>query len=116
MLYATLKVLITSVLVVAASEAAKRNVLAGAVLASLPLTSTLALVWLYVDSGDMEKVARLANSIFWLLLPSIVLLVTLPLLLRSGIEFYVSLSISIALTIGAYFAMVYALRLAGIEL
>ena len=73
MLYATLKVLLTSVLVVAVSETAKRSVLFGAILASIPITSVLAMVWLYVDTGDTEKVARLANGIFWLVLPSLVL-------------------------------------------
>jgi hypothetical protein len=116
MLYATFKVLLTSVLVVAVSETAKRSALFGAILASIPLTSVLAMIWLYVDTGDTEKVARLANGIFWLVLPSLVLFVSLPLLLRAGVDFYASLAASIALTVGAYFAMLYSLRLAGIEI
>jgi hypothetical protein len=116
MLYATLKVLVTSVLVVAVSEVAKRSTLFGAVLASIPLTSVLAMIWLYIDIGDAEKVARLATGIFWLVLPSLVLFVSLPLLIRGGVEFYASLAVSIALTVGAYFAMLYALGLAGIEI
>ncbi len=86
------------------------------ILASIPITSVLAMVWLYVDTGDTEKVARLANGIFWLVLPSLVLFLSLPLLLRSGMDFYASLAASIALTVAAYFAMVYTLRLAGIEI
>ncbi|MEZ5828653.1 MAG: DUF3147 family protein [Hyphomicrobiales bacterium] len=116
MLYATLKVLVTSVLVVAVSEVAKRSTLFGAILASIPLTSVLAMIWLYIDTGDAEKVARLATGIFWLVLPSLVLFVSLPLLIRGGVEFYASLAVSIALTIGAYFAMLYTLRLTGIEI
>jgi hypothetical protein len=116
MLYATFKVLLTSVLVVAVSEAAKRSALFGAVIASIPLVSVLAMIWLYVDTGDAEKVARLAAGIFWLVLPSLVLFVALPLLLRSGVDFYASLGVSTALTVCAYFAMVYGLRLAGTEI
>jgi len=116
MLYATLKVLVTSVLVVAVSEVAKRSTLFGAILASIPLTSVLAMIWLYIDTGDAEKVARLAAGIFWLVLPSLVLFVSLPLLIRGGVEFYASLAVSIALTVGAYFAMLYTLSLAGIEI
>jgi len=116
MLYATLKVLVTSVLVVAVSEVAKRSTLFGAILASIPLTSVLAMIWLYIDTGDAEKVARLATGIFWLVLPSLVLFVSLPLLIRGGVEFYASLAVSVALTVGAYFAMLYTLRLAGIEI
>lgn len=116
MLYVTLKVLLTSVLVVAVSEAAKRSTLFGAIIASIPLTSVLAMIWLYVDTGDTEKIARLSTGIFWLVLPSLVLFVSLPVLLRSGVDFYASLTASIALTVAAYFAMLYTLRLTGIEL
>ncbi|MGH6734929.1 MAG: DUF3147 family protein [Methyloceanibacter sp.] len=116
MLYVTLKVLLTSVLVVAVSEAAKRSALFGAIIASIPLTSVLAMIWLYIDTGDTEKVARLATGIFWLVLPSLVLFVSLPILLRQGVDFYTSLAASIALTVAAYFAMLYTLRLAGIEI
>jgi hypothetical protein len=116
MLYATFKVILTSVLVVAVSEAAKRSALFGAIIASVPLTSVLAMIWLYVDTGDAEKVARLATGIFWLVLPSLVLFVSLPVLLRAGIDFYASLAASVALTIAAYFAMIYTLKLVGIEI
>jgi hypothetical protein len=88
----------------------------GAVLASIPLVSVIAMIWLYVDTRDVDKVARLATGIFWLVLPSLVLFVTLPLLLRGGVAFYPSLALSVALTVAAYFAMVYGLRLAGIEI
>jgi hypothetical protein len=116
MLYATFKVLLTSVLVVAVSEAAKRSALFGAVIASIPLTSVLAMIWLYVDTGDTEKVARLATGIFWLVLPSLVLFLSLPLMLRGGVGFYASLAASIALTVVAYFAMLQMLRLVGVEI
>jgi hypothetical protein len=116
MLYATFKVILTSVLVVAVSEAAKRSALFGAVIASIPLTSVLAMIWLYLDTGDAEKVARLATGIFWLVLASLVLFIALPVLLRAGVDFYASLAASIALTVAAYFAMLYTLRLAGIEI
>jgi hypothetical protein len=116
MFYTVIKVGLTAILVVAASDAAKRSTLIGAVLASLPLISVLAMIWLYVDTRDAEKVAAFATGIFWLVLPSLVLFVTLPLLLRGGMGFYPSLALSVALTVAAYFAMVYGLRLVGITL
>jgi len=110
------KVLATSVLVVAVSETAKRSTLVGAILASLPLTSLLAMMWLWADTKDAEKVAALASGIFWLILPSLTLLFALPLLLRSGVPFGLSLAISIALTAASYFAMVTILKRFGIEI
>ena len=116
MLYATIKVLLTSVLVVAVSEAAKRSALFGALIASVPLTSVLAMIWLYAETGDTEKIARLSTGIFWLVLPSLVLFVSLPLFLRAGLGFPISLTAAVALTVGAYFAMLYILGLFGIEI
>ena len=116
MLEYSLKVLATSILVVAASEAAKRNTLLGAILASLPLTSLLAMVWLWAGTKDPEKVAALANGIFWLLLPSLAILIALPLLLRKGVPFVPSLLIGIVLTAASYFAMIKILKWLGIEI
>jgi hypothetical protein len=115
MLQSLIKIVLTSVLVVAISEAAKRSSLIGAILASLPLTSVLAMVWLYYDTRDAEKVAALASAIFWLVLPSLTLFLVLPILLRKGIPFTPSLLIGIALTALSYFVMVKGLSWLGIE-
>ncbi len=114
MLPAALKIVVTAVLVVAISEVAKRSSLLGAVLASIPLTSVLAMIWLYADTGDAEKVAELAASIFWLVLPSLALFIALPLLLRAGWPFAPSLIASGALTVACYFVMVVLLKRFGI--
>jgi hypothetical protein len=109
-----LKVAITALLVVAVAEAAKRSTFVAAVLASLPLTSLLAMVWLYLDTGDAQKVAELAEAIFWLVLPSLALFIALPLMLRAGWPFGLSLLASGALTVACYFAMVALLKRLGI--
>ena len=82
-----IKVLLTALLVVAIAEIAKRSTLMGAVLASLPLTSILAIVWLYTDTGDVARVAELAGSVFWLVLPSLALFMVLPAALKAGWSF-----------------------------
>ena len=116
MLPAALKVIVTAALVVAISEIAKRSTFAGAVLASIPLTSVLAMIWLYADTGDAEKVAALATGIFWLVLPSLALFISLPLLLRAGYPIGLSLAASSALTAVCYFAMVAVLGRLGISI
>ncbi len=109
-----LKVLITALVVVAIAEIAKRSTFLAAILASLPLTSLLAMIWLYADTGDTEKIAELATGIFWLVLPSLALFISLPLMLRAGWPFGVSLLASGALTVVCYFAMIAVLRRLGI--
>ena len=59
MFYTVIKLGLTAILVVAVSEAAKRSSLVGAGLASIPLVSVLAMIWLYVDTRDAEKVASM---------------------------------------------------------
>lgn len=116
MTYAAIKVIITALLIVAISEVSKRSSFLGAVLASVPLVSVLAMIWLYIDTRDAEKIATLSTSIFWLVIPSLVLFIALPLMLRNGIHFVVSLPVSVGLTIGAYFLTVLVLKKAGIEI
>ena len=105
-----IKVLISALLVAAVSEVARRSSLLGALLASLPVTSLLAFMWLYRETGDTEKVAALSADIFWLVLPSLVLFVLLPVLLRQGWSFWTSLGLSSAATAIAYGAVTLALR------
>lgn len=116
MTYYVVKILVTTALIVLISEIAKRSSLIGAILASVPLVSVLAMIWLYVDTQDIDKVRDLASSVFWLVLPSLALFVALPILLKHGVNFYFSMTISILITIGCYSLMVYVLGRFGIEL
>ena len=110
-----IKTLLTAALVVAVAEVAKRSTFWGAVIASLPLTSLLAFVWLYLDTGSAARVADLSQSVLWLILPSLTLFLILPLLLRWGVQFWVSLALSCAATALAYVAMVWCLGRIGIH-
>ncbi len=116
MFYVAIKVLLTAILVVAISEVAKRSSALGAVIASLPLTSLLAFIWLYGETGDTAKIAQLSSSIFWYVLPSLVLFVVLPLLLARGFGFWPSLLIASAATFAAYLAMTAVLARFGVTL
>ncbi len=111
-----LKIALSAVIVVAVAELAKRSSFWGAALASLPLTSLLAFVWLYLDSGDLQKVAALSHGIFWLVLPSLALFIVLPLLLRSGWGFWSSLAVSCAATALAYVGMARTLGWLGVKI
>ncbi|MEC4748838.1 DUF3147 family protein [Methylomicrobium sp. Wu6] len=101
------RVAITSVVVVTVSEIAKRNTLWAALVASLPLTSLLAFVWLYADTADSGRIAALSLDIFWLVLPSLALFLLLPFLLRLGWGFWISLGISCLVTATLYLIMIW---------
>lgn len=104
-----LKVAVTAAVVVAVAELAKRSSVWGAALAALPLTSLLAFVWLYLDTRDVERVASLSLSIFWLVIPSLLLFLVLPWLLRQGWGFWASLAVACGVTSVAYLTAVWIL-------
>jgi len=114
--YYLIKIAVTTLLVVAISEIAKRSSLIGAILASVPLVSVLAMIWLYIDTKDVEKVTALASSVFWLVLPSLALFLVLPPLLKMGLNFYLSLGVSVAVTVVCYFVMVSMLNQYDVKL
>ena len=116
MSYYLAKLIISAMLIVTISEIAKRSTLAGGILASIPVISVLALIWLYVDTKDVARISALATTIFWLVLPSLALFLALPLLLRQGIPFYPAITIAIAITACCYLIMVFLLGHFGVKL
>lgn len=116
MTYYVVKIVVTTLLIVAISEIARRSTFMGAVLASIPLVSVLAMIWLFIDTGDVAKISSLSMSIFWLVIPSLALFLTLPLFLKQGMNFHLSLGLSIGLTVGCYWIMVSVLNRFGVEL
>lgn len=113
MLELALKGAIAGVLVTAALWAQERSTALAAILVSLPLTSIIALSVLWVDTGSREEVSDLSWAILLVVLPSAVIFVALPLLLRAGLHFWLALPAACAVMAGAYWA--YAKLLARID-
>jgi len=116
MLYYALKVILSALLIVAISEIAKRSSGFAALVASLPLTSLLAFVWLHLEGARPEQIAELSSQIFWLVLPSLILFLLLPLLLKHGFGFWIGLGLSVAATVACYLALLPLLRRVGVGL
>ena len=102
MLYLFIKAAISGAIVAAVSEIARRYPTWGGLVASLPLTSLLAMIWLWRDTADAGKVAELSQSTIWFIVPSVPLFIALPLLLRSGVGFWISMAIVVAATLALY--------------
>ena len=111
-----IKFALSAAVIVAVAEISKRSSFVGGLLASLPLTSLLAFVWLWQDTRDAQKVAALSTSIFWLVLPSLALFLVLPVLLKRGVNFYPALAASVAAMLASYGAMVFTLGKFGVKL
>jgi hypothetical protein len=106
-LYALAKAALSGALVLAISEATKRNPTWGGLVASLPLVSLLAFTWLWVDTKDASRIAVQAESTFWFVLPSLPMFLVMPWLLRHAIQFWTTLGICCVLTMILYSGMVW---------
>lgn len=115
-MYFILKVLISALVIAGASELARRDVPLAAILASLPLTSILAILWLYHETRNGGLAGDLASQIFWAILPSLLFFIVFPLLLKLGLRFSFSLALAIAVMAGGYAAYAALLKRLGISL
>jgi hypothetical protein len=116
MLYLFIKAAISGAIVATVSEIARRSPGWGGLVASLPLTSLLAMIWLWRDSHDSERVAELSVSAIWFFIPSVPLFIALPWLLRSGVGFWAAMAVVIAMTLALYAAMFWAAPRLGLKL
>lgn len=116
MAYLIFKTIISAVIIVAVSEVSKRSSLLGAILASLPLVSYLGIIWLYIDTKSKNQVAQLSRGVFWMVIPSLSFFIVLPVLLKTELNFYLSLAISTAIMIAVYFTMIFILQRFGINI
>ena len=116
MTYLILKAVLSGVIVMVVSEVARRSPGLGALIASLPLISVLAMIWLWRDTGDPARIAQHAEATFWLVLPTLPMFLVLPYMLRRGWEFGPSLVSVCALTIGLYAGAIWLLPRLGIRM
>ena len=107
------KGLFSGAVIVTASEIAKRSAVFGALVISLPLASIMSMTWLYNDTEDTAQVADFAESILWLVIPSMLLFVVLPFLLRRGWGFEAAMAVGIVATIIAYGLGIWAAQTIG---
>jgi hypothetical protein len=116
MLYFVIKCVLSGIIVAAVSEIAKRSPALGALIVSLPLVSLLGILWLWRDTGDVERIASHAESTFWYVLPSLPMFLALPAMLRAGVGFWPAMAASCVLTMVLYFITAWVLSRFGIHL
>ncbi len=114
MLYFITKAALSGVLIAVISEVARRYPGFGGLIASLPLISVIAIIWLWRDTGgDVAQVASHARATLWYVVPSLPFFLVLPALLERGQSFWFALGVSIVLTIALYGLSIWAAGLFG---
>jgi hypothetical protein len=102
-----LKVILSAVVIAVAAEIAKASRLLAAIIISLPLTSLLTFIWIYVETKDTDKIAALSYDIFWLVLISLAFFLFFPALVKYGFNFWMSLFLSCIGLVGIYSLCMY---------
>ena len=115
-MYTIFKILLTTMIIVGISEIAKRSTLVAGIVASIPLTSLLALTWLYFDTQSSSTVMDLSRNILLMIPPSLTFFIALNSLLGWNTAFTLSLLISIVLTAVVYWIYFYILNFFGVNL
>ena len=69
MMYYVIKTDITALIIVIVSEVAKKSTFIGAIIISIPLTSSSSFYWLYFDTKDYQKVIDLSYGTILLSIP-----------------------------------------------
>lgn len=116
MFYYAIKIILSALIIVAVSEIAKRSSGFAALVASLPLTSLLAIIWMHVEGSQSLQIAEMVEQVFWLVLPSLVFFLIFPVLLKQGLDFWLSLFLASTTTITTYLVLLPILRRFGVNL
>ena len=107
MLWFTIKAVLSGMIVATVSTIAKRYPGFGALIASLPLVSVLGMIWLWHDKPDPQNMAAHAQATFWFVLPSLPMFLLIPVMLRAGVPFWITLLAGCALTVLLYLVMTW---------
>ncbi len=105
-----IKTAITVFIVITASQVAQKNMLLGSLIASLPLTSLLALSWLYNDTQSKTEVIGFCDNLLWLVIASLVFFIVLPLLLRHNWSIITSTILACSSCAAAYGFILFILK------
>lgn len=104
--YAVAKISLSALAIWGISELGRRNHFWGAILASLPLTSLMAFIWMNYEGAKLSEISALSLDIFWLVIPSLLLFLVLPGLIKLGWTFWPALMGAMFSTLLAYGAMI----------
>ena len=99
---AILKILISGILIWLTTELGKRSGKMGGLILSLPVTSIIALCWLWFDTKDAAKVSAVSLETLIFILPSFVFFIVLSFMLTRAFSFSLSFCSSVACTVIAY--------------
>ena len=109
-MYFLIKSVLTAIFIILVTEVAKRNILIAAVFISIPLSSIIAILWLYIDLRETDKIIVFSYKTLVMIVPSLTFFISLPILLNYNFIFYLSFIFSIIATTFCYSFFIYIIK------
>jgi uncharacterized membrane protein (GlpM family) len=95
------KVAVSALIIAGVSELAKRMPSLGGLIAAMPLTTLLVLIWLYAETGDYQLAYTFTRSVLYAIVPTIFFFITALYLFKKGASFITILLGSFVIFLGA---------------
>ena len=95
------KVAVSALIIAGVSELAKRMPSLGGLIAAMPLTTLLALIWLYAETGDYQLAYTFTRSVLFAIIPTIFFFISALYLFKRGTSFVTILLVSFVIFLGA---------------
>ena len=117
-IFPVVKILLSAVVIYVVTEVVKRSDRMGALLASLPFVSIIAMVWMYHEAGAGEREAKVSDHAwytFWYVLPTLPMFLMFPVLVR-WLGFYGALAAGSVLTAGLFAVLRWVMAFWGVKL
>ena len=95
------KVVVSALIIAGVSELAKRMPSLGGLIAAMPLTTLLALIWLYAETGDYQLAHDFTRSVLFAIVPTIFFFISALYLFKRGASFITILLVSFVIFLGA---------------
>ena len=103
-LFTIAKFLLSALVITLVTEAVKRSDKLGALLASLPFVTVISMLWIYHETPEETRIAKVsthAQLVFWYVLPTLPMFLVFPWMARHW-GFYGALAGGAALTVGLF--------------
>lgn len=117
------KIILTAVIILVVTKLQLVSDKLSALLIALPLTSILAMLWMFHEprvpdhATRVTSIANHAYYTFWFVLPTLPMFLVIPWMLRKGYGFYLTLGLNALLTTALFWLLVVLLkRFTSIEL
>lgn len=115
-LFDLVKIFLTAVIILVVTKIQLISDKMSALLIALPLTSILAMLWMWHEvkvpdeAKRIESIASHAYYTFWFVLPTMPMFLTIPWMLRKGYGFYFTLGVNALFTTALFWLLVVGLK------